>query len=133
MEQIPYLVVLVLLGWHWFADFVLQTHEQAVNKSKSFSYLLDHTVTYSVSWWAPMTIIFWWHSNFIFGIWLGMLFMIITFLLHTLTDYFTSKLNARLWKEERTHDFFVAVGFDQVLHYIQLFVTYKILIELIKI
>lgn len=42
-------------------------------------------------------------------------------------DYFTSRLNSKLWAQGRTHDFFVAVGFDQVLHYIQLILTYVLI------
>ena len=56
------------------------------------------------------------------------LFIPITFVCHWLTDYFTSKVNTGLAIEaKRTtkwHDFFVNVGFDQLLHYIQLFLTY---------
>ena len=54
-------------------------------------------------------------------------FVIITFICHTVTDYFTSRLNSKLWAKGDVHNFFVSVGFDQVLHYAQLFLTYKIL------
>ena len=54
-------------------------------------------------------------------------FPLITFITHTITDYFTSRLNSRLWAKGDVHNFFVSVGFDQVLHYVQLFLTYQIL------
>jgi len=55
------------------------------------------------------------------------LFPIITFICHWITDYFTSRLNSKLWAKGDVHNFFVSVGFDQVLHYIQLFLTFYIL------
>ena len=74
----------------------------------------------------------------------------ITFICHTITDYFTSRLNSKLWAKatywgsdemkrlypidcpenkhgKYVHNFFVSIGFDQVLHYIQLFLTYSLL------
>lgn len=125
---------------HWIADFVLQTDKQAKGESKNWNDLLKHTITYSFCWLIPM------------GILLGKnppnggIFILITFICHTITDYFTSRLNSKLYqkiefwkqpyleyvnKEYRqqkigfyTHNFFVSIGFDQVLHYIQLFTTY---------
>jgi len=35
---------------HWFADFVLQTDEQAKGKSKNWLDLLQHTLNYSIVW-----------------------------------------------------------------------------------
>ena len=54
-------------------------------------------------------------------------FFFITFLSHTITDYFTSRINKKLWEKGDTHNFFVFVGLDQILHYFQLFLTYKLL------
>jgi hypothetical protein len=56
-----------------------------------------------------------------------LLFPIITFIAHTITDYFTSRLNAKLWAKGNVHNFFVSIGFDQYLHYLQLFITYSLL------
>jgi hypothetical protein len=103
---------------HWIADFVLQTDKQAKGKSKNWNDLLEHTIIYSFCWIIPM------------GILLGEnppkagIFILITFITHTITDYFTSRLNTKLWEQGKVHNFFVSVGFDQVLHYIQLFLTY---------
>lgn len=36
--------------------------------------------------------------------------------------------NPKLWAKGDVHNFFVSVGFDQVLHYTQLFLTYYWLI-----
>lgn len=119
---IAFLIILV----HWLADFVLQTDKMAKGKSKNWYDLLSHTSTYSVVW--LLGIAFMWdvkHANA--WISLSFKFAIITFVAHTITDYFTSRLNAKLWAKGDVHNFFISVGFDQVLHYAQLFLTFYIL------
>ena len=116
---------------HWFADFVLQTDKQAKGKSKNWSDLLAHTFIYSLIW--LFFGIFWLFipsrpeiqptSNLL----LPLNFAIITFIAHTITDYFTSRLNNKLWVKGDVHKIFVSIGFDQYLHYLQLFGTYYIL------
>lgn len=114
---------------HWFADFVLQTDKQAKGKSKNWNDLLSHTLTYSIVWivigllWCLFDIQI--NTSKIAGYILW--FTSITFIAHTITDYFTSRLNSRLWSEGKVHNFFVSIGFDQVLHYVQLFTTYYFL------
>ena len=72
---------------HWFADFVLQTDKQAKGKSKNNRDLISHTSFYSLIWLvigsiycyilnlSPILVIY---------------FYLITFVAHTITDYFTS-------------------------------------------
>lgn len=112
---------------HWIADFILQTDKQAKGKSKNWSDLLSHTITYSVVW--VFAILFLWNNQHTVT-WLvvsSILFGAITFVAHTITDYFTSRLNSKLWAEGKVHYFFVSIGFDQILHYVQLFLTYHFL------
>ena len=112
---------------HWFADFVLQTDEQAKGKSKNWFDLLNHTINYSCIWAISIIFLFpnhWKAYQYVTG---SIIFCLITFICHTVTDYFTSRLNSRLWEQKKVHNFFVLVGFDQVLHYIQLFTTYYLL------
>jgi hypothetical protein len=117
--------ILSILTIHWFADFVMQTDKQAKGKSKNWDDLLSHTISYS-SIWLFISIFYGLvlsnHHYLIF-------FAPITFITHTITDYFTSRLNSRLWAKGDVHNFFVSVGFDQVLHYLQLFLTYKLLMQ----
>jgi hypothetical protein len=119
---------------HWVGDFVLQTDKQAKGKSKNLSDLLSHTFTYTFCWFiflALFSII----NNHVtnlppsyYGLdWRILLFLPITFVAHTITDYFTSRLNSKLWAEGKVHSFFVSVGFDQILHYLQLFLTFHYL------
>lgn len=97
---------------HWFADFVLQTDWQAENKSKNNVALTRHVSTYSLCW-LP----------------LGISFAAVTFVTHWLTDWVTSRINSRLYKAGKIHEFFVSVGFDQVIHYVTLALTYYWLVN----
>jgi hypothetical protein len=132
--QLSLIEIFSILFIHWFADFVLQTHWQATNKSKDNRALTAHVATYSLVWCLTI-VLFAIVGNHFNGLsakqlhwspWL-MLFPIITFILHWITDYFTSRLNSKLWAKGDVHNFFVSVGFDQFLHYLQLFITYYIL------
>lgn len=116
-------VVFGIIFIHWVADFVLQTHWQATNKSKDNNALTQHVMTYT-GLWSFVCIGY----GLVTGNFLVMfLFPIITFICHWVTDYFTSRLNSKLWAKGDIHNFFVSVGFDQVLHYAQLFLTYYLL------
>jgi hypothetical protein len=115
---------------HWFADFVLQTHEQATNKSKSNYYLTMHVLTYTLVWFAfscfyGAYIIF--YHTLTKGVCFVFLFPTITFVCHWITDYLTSRLNTYLYNKGDIHNFFVSVGFDQLLHYAQLLITFQLL------
>lgn len=116
--------ILLILFMHWVADFVLQNDRQAKGKSTSWNILLEHTASYSLIW-AILSFIY---SGFTGNV-LILLFAPITFIAHTATDYYTSKAHTQLWNDNKTHDFFVSIGFDQWLHYAQLFLTYYILIK----
>ncbi|CAB4129982.1 Bacteriophage phiKZ, Orf197 [uncultured Caudovirales phage] len=126
------IVAFIIIFIHWIADFVLQTDWQAQNKSKSNFALLSHTSNYSLVWLLPMCLVF---GKMKEGattewiVWTTFYFGMITFVVHTITDYFTSRLNSKLWSQGKVHYFFVSVGFDQVLHYGQLFLTYYFLIN----
>lgn len=116
--------IFIILLIHWVADFILQTDKQAKGKSENWNALLDHTCTYSL---------FWFFAGLIFSSYLNdnyaniAMFTSFTFICHTITDYFTSRLNSYLWKRGDSYKFFISVGFDQILHYVQLFLTYKYL------
>lgn len=116
-------ILLTILVVHWVADFVLQTSWQAENKSKQWDALLQHTMIYSIVWFIPALPMF-------ASVTLenpmppALAFVFITFLFHTATDYYTSRVNAMLWEKKKVHNFFVSVGADQLLHYIQLILTF---------
>lgn len=114
------IIILIILTVHWIADFIAQSDKMALNKSTSIYWLTVHVGVYSLFTLA-------------LGVWLfkiayvALLFMIINFGAHWITDFFTSRLNAFLWKKQMRHWFFVAIGFDQLLHYTALLLTYQYL------
>lgn len=115
---------------HWVADFILQTDKQAKGKSKNWGDLLEHTIIYSTVWVFAICLLFGYeihNKTYLWYFWSSLAFAFITFISHTITDYYTSRLNSKLWAKGDVHNFFVSIGFDQVLHYIQLFTTYYIL------
>ena len=121
------LIFIMIVAVHWICDFVLQTDEQAKNKSSNIFYLLEHTAFYSVAWTVILLLI---SATCIAG---GIVFMsipkillfgLITFVCHTVT----SRLNSKLWAKGDVHNFFVSIGFNQVLHYVQLVLTLKYLL-----
>lgn len=98
---------LALLAVHWVADFVLQTHWQASNKSKNNAALLYHVTTYT----AVLGVA----SFALFGV-EGGAFAAINGILHLGTDYFTSRASSKLYAKQDWHNFFVVIGFDQLIH-----------------
>lgn len=122
--------IFFVLLLHWIADFVLQSDEQAVNKSKSFRFLIEHTTEYSLYWLFGIFFLFSINGEYVsmrqYIINSG-LFVAITFITHTGIDFVTSKINSKLWEKEKRHNYFVSIGFDQMLHYCQLFLTYQLL------
>ena len=118
------LTVMTILTIHRIADFILQTDEQAKGKSTSNQALIEHTFTYSLVWFL-LAMIYVIKNLESYNIFDAFLFFFITFVAHTITDYVTSRVNKTLWQKGRVHDFFVSVGFDQLLHFGQLFLTYN--------
>lgn len=106
---------------HFLADFALQTHEQAINKSSSDKWLLYHVLTYSSILTISSCVIFPTIAQ-------CLIFGLLTFSFHFLTDYVSSRIGKPFWKNNDVHNGFVVVGFDQVLHYLQLYFTIKYLL-----
>jgi len=126
--QISLLAILIIITIHFIGDFVLQSHWQAINKSKDNEALTQHASTYALCWIGPMTALFYIdHFTLSGSFLLSLAFTTITFLAHWITDYFTSRLNSKLWAKGNMHNFFVAIGGDQLLHYFQLFATFCLL------
>lgn len=88
-----------LLVAHFVADFLLQSDWMALNKSKQTLPLVVHTSIYALCF-----------------SWLGTEFALLTYITHTITDFVTSRVNARLWQANQRRWFFVSVGFDQLIH-----------------
>ena len=112
---------------HWIADFIFQDEKWALGKSKNWNDLLAHTSIYSLIWFTI--------AIFIFPMEKCLIFWISTLILHTITDYFTSRIVSKKFAKQEYGSAipnigaFSWIGFDQVLHYIQLFLTYYLLVK----
>jgi len=119
-------VFILIIIIHWIADFVFQHEKWALGKSKSIKPLLSHTITYSIIWIIPVFLM----TKDVVG---SLLFTLVAFLAHTFTDYFTSKVVSSLFAKKKlgisipNFGAFSVIGFDQVLHYIQLVLTWYII------
>jgi len=143
--EINIYVILGIIFIHWIADFVMQTEKMAISKSTSNYWLTRHVLVYSTVWFFACLFYCAYLDGFNWtqrGVNLVFIFPIITFICHWITDYYTSRLNTKLLppKEEHPtdkgyfkqlggefHNFFVSIGFDQVIHYLQLIITFQIL------
>lgn len=108
---------LALLAIHWIADFVLQTHWQASNKSKNWWALTSHVLTYTTTLAILTALAMIFIPGIValtFPIWLG--WIALNGVLHFAVDSVTSRITSRLFGKD-WHNFFVVVGFDQLLHY----------------
>lgn len=125
--MISIVTALLIIAIHFFADFVSQTNEMAVNKSKSIYWLSLHVVTYTI-----VTLLAWIFTIFQPGIEFHLhtyfWFFIFIFSTHWLTDFITSKFSSKYFGKGDYHNGFVVIGFDQVLHYIQLLSAYYLFV-----
>ena len=100
---------MTLLATHWVADFVCQSHWQATNKSKNNVALAEHVACY--------TSILMFVSAILFGTAaIVLLFILVNGVLHFATDWCTSRLSSKLYAKQDWHNFFVVIGFDQLIH-----------------
>ncbi len=129
---IPFLIILV----HWIADFVFQAEEWANNKSKNNIALYKHVITYSTLWLLPICLILGIerpHETTEWYVYSTLIFFVLTFCCHFITDYITSRIVSKKFANEEygspipNTGAFTVIGFDQVLHYAQLFLTFHLL------
>ena len=146
-------IIYVLLVAHFVGDFICQTDWMALNKSKRWDALALHIAVYSAVLFGCLWLTLgmrlntsMWPAAAALGFYIP-----VNAAVHFVQDAITSRINARLWflkmtpavgmwrqigvdvaREEDAyyvddlgtrHWFFVAIGFDQLLHYVMLFVT----------
>lgn len=123
--------IITLLAFHWISDFVFQTGEMAANKSSANGWLTGHCFVYSLVFGLLLSPSAYKASPDSVEPWL--MFMLITFVCHWITDYFTSRVVKQKFEVKEYYTSlpnmgaFTIIGFDQLLHFIQIFVTYKYL------
>jgi hypothetical protein len=114
-------VILTILFMHWVADFKCQTEWMANNKSTNNTALGAHVLVYTSFLLAFGLAIIGDPKN-------ALLWAMINGGLHFTTDYITSRLTGKRWKEANYRSFFNTIGFDQFIHFATLFVTLKLFI-----
>ena len=131
------MIIYVLLVAHFVGDFLCQSDWMAVNKSQRWDALALHVLAYSAVLAVAVIV---GHGDTPQALW----FLSTNVAAHFIQDAITSRINARLWfldtttgaRDRYLHDgefigrfndkrhwFFVGIGFDQLLHYVTLFVT----------
>lgn len=127
--------ILIIITSHYIADFIFQDKEWAEKKSHNFNLLLKHAVYYTTiccGLIVTLDDLYFGRSNSFFVM---ITFYLITFFCHFITDKYTSRVTSRMFKEGKygtsipNIGAFSVIGFDQVLHYFQLFITYYFLFK----
>lgn len=119
MEPSILLFLLYLFFLHWLGDFFFQNDKTAINKSEDCTFLAEHVIICTLVFvlLAPMLI-------FMGKDLMNLLpFLAVNFVAHFVIDFYTSKANAVLFQQEKRHEFFVSIGFDQWLHHATLLWT----------
>lgn len=114
-----YFFIAIIWG-HFIGDFILQSDKMALNKSKSNFYLFYHVTVYMM----PFMICSAWIDTRVLIPWL-----VSNFILHFITDYISSRTASYYWNNNKRHQFFVTIGFDQAVHITCLVVTYVVFIN----
>ena len=112
--------MLTIMFYHFVGDYMLQSRWMGDNKSKRLDALLLHCGVYSLFLLLAVVIEF--------GYYNAILFVGINFVLHLITDYFTSRLTAYLYGQKQMYETFAVMGFDQYIHFACLYVTFEILL-----
>ena len=129
------LIITTILFGHWFGDFVLQKNKLKPSKSKNLKvrltkvikHLLPHTLLYSIVISLLMLILQICNILPILSYWNVLLFFVITYITHFITDFVITLINSDLLSKNKRHKFFVSIGFDQFIHYFLLFLTIKLM------
>ncbi len=114
-------VATLLLLIHFAGDFLFQSTDMAINKATSLKWLSIHIGVY--------TFILFIGSIVLFGLNAAVVYALINGGIHFVTDFFTSKMNARLYARENKKWYYTGIGFDQFTHGASLLLTYDYLIS----
>lgn len=98
--------LILIFFMHYIGDFLLQTRWMGENKSKNMKALLFHILVYTL-WLFP----------------LGVEFAIANGILHLITDFITSRLSSRAYKNNNMSQFWAIIGADQLIHIVTLLLT----------
>ena len=115
-------LVIYLIFIHLLGDFVLQSDAMTVYKSKHFPWLMIHLLAYGTTLLAGFLLgskIFEYKISFLFC------FLTINIVVHSIIEYFTSKLIERCKKKLQLHSLLFYVAIEQFVLISTLFLTFK--------
>ncbi len=112
--------VLILL-LHFIGDFALQSSKMAVNKATSLRWLSIHVAVYTSVLLAGMLLLLGPHVTTLY-------YVLANGALHWVTDYFTSRLNARFYAANQLRFYYCGIGADQLIHHTCLLLSYDLLV-----
>lgn len=119
MGDIIYFISLLLIV-HYIADFLLQSDEEATQKSKSYVALASHVGKYSLALQVLAL-----YGAFKFGgdpvVWIS--WVLFNTVAHFGLDAVTSRMSSKLQREGNSSEFFNVIGMDQLLHQLTLILT----------
>lgn len=120
MTQFLFIYILLI---HYLGDFALQTDYMALNKGSGKSFynhaLLCHVGVYTLVWFIAVAGLGFSKHPFYFAM--------ITFFFHYCTDWISSRMTKPRFEAKNYRDAFIVIGMDQILHYLQLYFTFKLL------
>ena len=124
--MLTFILILIMIIGHWLGDFTFQSPNLVANKHKNFSQQCTHALVYGSVWLVIGILLF------VFGL-PGLnlisifLFFGITVLTHLLVDETVSKFGYKYLYNDNPNDFLGVMHIDQLLHYLQLYLTFKLL------
>lgn len=120
------IVFLILLS-HWIADFVCQTDAMAKGKSSDWRQLVMHITAYTTVINLIILIVMFCMLMPPATIAMVILWGYLNGAIHFCVDAVTSRITSKLYSAGRIHDFFVVIGFDQLIHTICLLGTWLLI------
>lgn len=111
-------ILLIIWCFHYISDFMLQTRHMSSNKSKSIYTLFTHVAVYSL---IMFNVFLYTEQLQILNNWDYVKLYLLISIPHFIVDLVTSKLSSYYFIVKKDyHVGFVIVGFDQLLHLIQM-------------
>lgn len=118
------LVLTCIICFHFICDFIFQFDKHAKNKNHSIKALLAHTSSYTAQVGAlTVVLLFLIHDYNAFHYIIALSFWL--FVMHTVTDFTTSKITAYAHKTGKIKLFWGVIGIDQMLHMLQIIYLYE--------
>lgn len=126
--------LIIVLVAHFVADFIAQPHVIATTKHNDVQALAIHCFLYALTFIAVMFLggigmLYFYKIPYDSWVNISLSIISINVILHYMIDYFTSKVTHYLWNKKDTHNFFVVIGFDQLLHTGLLVVSYAQMLQ----